>query len=218
MATAGETWVFWVEKVFGLLTSWAFVTLMLVLFILWTQRKRLGELLDRGFEAGPGGLKVPPRQVVAPDALPRIEQQAAQPLRPSLQSTKERLISQMNNQPGTPEAKLDGALTSLAYALHAAAYERLLRSIWRSQIDMLRRARGNGGQIPIEVANAFYEEGRQRSPAAYTNYPLQSWLAFLTGSNLVQLSQDGLQVRLTDLGDEFLRFIADAPSPEPALG
>jgi hypothetical protein len=115
------------------------------------------------------------------------------------------------------EAKLDRTLTVLAFASVSLRFERLLRFIWRSQIDFLRRLHGAGGRLPLDAARQSYEEGRARAPQVYSNYSLEAWLQFLKSWRLIEQDANDV-VSITDEGREFLQFLVQVPSPEPTAG
>jgi hypothetical protein len=213
-------WAYIVDKAISLLTSWPFVVLVILVPLLWPHRSRIGDLLDRGFEAGPSGFKVPPRQqqVDKPTTIEEARLVEAQQLRPAVQGMKDTLSRAPIFQGLSTEAKFDRAVSQLAYAVIAVRFERLLQAIWRSQIDMLRRTNAVGGRIPMDLARASYEEGRQRSPAAYKEYSLEAWLQFLVNWQLIQIMNDTGEIVLTEQGREFVRYLTDANVLEPSVG
>jgi len=96
-------------------------------------------------------------------------------------------------------------------ALHAA--ERVYRTIFGSQIALLKNMNSTPGAIRREVLQAVYDAAKSRFPDLYASYSFQEWLNYLLTNGLVH-TEDQLQFSITVDGKEFLKWMTDASVSE----
>jgi hypothetical protein len=96
---------------------------------------------------------------------------------------------------------------SLAEATVALHFERVYQVVWGSQIALLRNLNERGGNADDGILKHYYDAGQAAFPARYSDYTLQSWTAFLTGTKLIAVSDKA--VNLTLPGKRFLQYLID---------
>jgi len=84
------------------------------------------------------------------------------------------------------------------------------------QLAFLRTLNAARGPHPIAVAQHFYDGGKASAPEVYADQSLTSWVGFLQSWNLVNRVND--TVEITDIGQEFLVWMAITGRREPIIG
>ena len=92
----------------------------------------------------------------------------------------------------------------LAVAQQVARAETIYRLIFGSQILTLRKLNQTGPH-PESVICPYYERARNKSRRFYSDYPFESWLAFLTRNQLVVYEIE--QYAITLYGRDFLEWL-----------
>ena len=106
---------------------------------------------------------------------------------------------------------VDVLIHVLARAQLEAAFERVYRVIFGSQIVLLRRLNGFG-QISIEDAKHMFEPLERQFPELYKDYGLVGWLGFLSSEKLISFNAD--MAEITELGRDFLLYLVARRLPE----
>jgi hypothetical protein len=107
--------------------------------------------------------------------------------------------------------RIDVLVRELAQARLERVFERIYNLIFGSQILGLRRL-NERPSVTIDEARAFFEEFRQANPDAYGSIGFEEWLGFLLNQGLV--TRDGSSIAITDLGRDFLFYLAANRLPE----
>lgn len=99
----------------------------------------------------------------------------------------------------------------LAAVQLVAAAEQVYRTIFGSQIAVLRYMNSSGCCNVQQIANV-YEEAKRRFPALYENYSLEQYIGYLTTQQFL-VSKDG-QYCIAELGREFLKWMVSVGATE----
>jgi hypothetical protein len=104
-----------------------------------------------------------------------------------------------------------------AWLLRAVAMNRVMRDheivyrlILGSQVNFLLEA--NAAPLPdMARAHQIFDDAKARFPDIYTNFSFDTWFHFLLNAKLVQATAVGVAqvLRITSLGQDFLRYLVD---------
>jgi hypothetical protein len=86
----------------------------------------------------------------------------------------------------------------------ALDFERIYRSVWGSQMNLLATANQPGGAA-LTLAQQQYGAAAAAAPYVYGNYPFAGWLGYLENCGLVQ--RDAATVSATDKGRLFIQYL-----------
>lgn len=92
--------------------------------------------------------------------------------------------------------------------------ERTYRSIFGSQIAALKRL--NVSPLSRQELQPIYDAAVNAAPSFYRDYPFEAWLAFLKLQELIVEANDSFSI--SDLGEDFLRYILYQRYPEEKFG
>jgi len=95
-------------------------------------------------------------------------------------------------------------------------FEKILGSIWASQLEMLRLLNMTPEGLGVLQARSMYDNAKQQFPAYYEYYSFDQWMAYLQSFELI--SSDEARVFLTSSGREFLKHMITVGQPGPAHG
>ena len=215
-----ETWGVWtldiLVEILDLIKALAWPTVALLLAKRFDAQLR--ELILR-IRKGPGGTEFdPPEQKQVPPPPDA-------PLKKLIPTDNKQLAEQMENikadpilaqvqDPSEREALLIGGL---AQAQMERLFWRTHSSIWASQMKILRwlNSKGSTGDTNDNVRH-YYDEAATVHPLMFEDYPWERYLTFLEGNLLIQV--DGDRITTTDVGRDYLAYIAKLGLVEPTLG
>jgi hypothetical protein len=193
---------------------WPLVVVVLLLIF----RKQVAGLLDRirdfklwgaGAQIGPPeALSAEKRQV---DAVTRttanslsitLESELPNPIRRRMDLIRQELARiEFDSDP----QKVEFLIKQLAAAQTVARFELVYNLIFGTQIDLLKRL-NMGGPMTWQEAEASYQAALRIFPGFYARYPINRYIGFLSGNEL--LIRDQNQLVISDDGREFLSWMA----------
>lgn len=103
---------------------------------------------------------------------------------------------------------IDILVRQLAVTQAIAAAETIYRTIFGSQITLLRNMNTTPGTVPRQVVEAFYSAAALRFTDLYATYSFQQWLNYLLENGLIE-TKDQLQFSICVDGREFLKWLTD---------
>lgn len=192
----------------------------MTLAILLSFRRPLTSLLNRiqSFTAGKEGVTVDASTAVSIQKTTTVKDtEAAQRLSvvkdvavsPSVLAREQRIKTDMkglNLQPN--QETVDILVRQLAVTQAIAAAEMIYRTIFGSQIALLRNMNTTPGTVPRQVVEAVYSAAALRFPDLYATYSFQQWLNYLLENGLIE-TKDQLQFSISVDGKEFLKWLTD---------
>jgi hypothetical protein len=136
------------------------------------------------------------------NAPPRLD------LNPAARAVRDKLVASNIGQPNLPD-KDERLMDALALAVTYQVFEVTFRSIFGSQLALVRRAAA--GPVTFDEARAIFDQSGlgKKTP----EFPFNRWLAFLTHQQqlLVRRDDENKQplLDLTDHGRGFLAYLAE---------
>jgi hypothetical protein len=95
---------------------------------------------------------------------------------------------------------------ALAEARMTSGHEFTYNRIFGSEILALRRLNAIT-HATVDNAREFFQPFREQFPLIYNNYDFDRWLGFLKNSGLI--SQEGLILKITEIGRDFLVYLTE---------
>ena len=108
---------------------------------------------------------------------------------------------------------VDLLIQHLAVNQAAATAERIYRTIFGSQIAMLKLLNTRGGTAARGGLEAVYDVAKSRSPDQYGTYSFQQWINYSLSQGLLS-TNDSEQFSITIDGIEFLKWMTDVAVTE----
>jgi hypothetical protein len=96
----------------------------------------------------------------------------------------------------------------LALTQATARAEFVYRTIFGSQIALLKSMNVHGGRAPRIALEAIYDVAKANFPDLYSKYSLKSWIEFLVAQELISTADHEDFAHTTD-GKEFLKWLTD---------
>jgi hypothetical protein len=179
--------------------AWPAVVLMLGFYF----RKDLRTILPRLTKAGPTGLEF--------SQLQNIESNWSGKLKdlPGLTRTKKmeeiEVSIHKDLQHFDPSSRVDLLVRHLAQARLERVFERVNGAIYGSQVALLNALAIKSEPSPLNEAVTWFEEIKEKNPAAYLHTTFERWVGFLTSFDLVRIEQ--ATISITETGRDFLAFL-----------
>lgn len=197
---------------------WPIVVLVLVIFFLLLFRHQIGKLIDRTKEVGKLGLKTyetqPPPPKEEKKELIEFYRSFESPLIKDWETIVNDSLKQRKIE--APDEREKALLRLTAQSALLFFLERVYGAIWASQVFCLRYLNSKPDGVNISEIKPLYETAKTNFPAIYQNYPIEKWVGFLKGSNLVKEEDSRLSISVG--GREFLKYLAETGRPEPSFG
>jgi hypothetical protein len=78
--------------------------------------------------------------------------------------------------------------------------------VYKSQILMLTELNHRGGLMPLTAAQPYYDKGKEEKPDIYATYPIDKWIEFMRGRQLlIRHPTDMLEITIG--GRDFLKYL-----------
>jgi hypothetical protein len=197
---------------------WPIVVIILVIIFLFLFRPQVGKLIDRTIKIKKLGLETfetqPPPQKEEKKELMEFYRSFESPLIKDWETTVNELLKSIKIE--TPDDREKALLRLSAQAALLLYFGRVYETIWASQVACLRCLNSKATGVNISEMEPFYESGKSKFPANYENYPIEMWVNFLKGFNLVK--EENSKFSISIMGREFLKYLAEAGKPELFLG
>jgi hypothetical protein len=110
-----------------------------------------------------------------------------------------------------PETYVDLLVRHLAQSRLETVFERVYGAIYGSQIAGLRELIKRGGKISMADAVKGFDEAKSRS-AFPANFTFDLWLQFLKAFDFIEAEDN--EIRITDIGKDFLLYLSARGLPE----
>jgi hypothetical protein len=123
--------------------------------------------------------------------------------RPAVRMIEESIFNELKRL--ADEEQIKTLVNQLAIARLGRHFEEIYSIIFGSQIDGLRRIEAAGGDVSLGDAEEFYANVQSQNEF-YAKHTFSEWSQYLKVMNLVRM--EGSTVTLTDMGQEFLLFVA----------
>lgn len=179
--------------------AWPIAAIVIALLF----RTDIRSVLPRVRKAGPTGVELDPVQqqsIGKADLTLTATKQLPGLIRTKAVDDLEQLLRQnLNNVP--EEDRLDRVIVELAQSRLTAHFERVYRTIFGTQITLLRRM-NEQPNITVENAKEFYIENAAKYVEVYENYGFDGWITFLLNENLIIQHEDRLSI--SPVGKDFL--------------
>jgi hypothetical protein len=147
------------------------------------------------------------QQQEAHTSLPTVEVQTdLPPARPVVLSVEQKIRNHLSASQVDAQKQIVYLVRALAEMHLRAGAEFTYNRIFGSQIGALKWLDHQGG-APVADVVGYFNQYAQQYPDVYKSYNFDGWLAFLTGNGL--LEQAGDRLRTTELGHEFLVYMAE---------
>jgi hypothetical protein len=197
---------------------WPSVVIILGIFFLFLFRRQIAELINRIKKIGKIGLETYETQPHPPKEEKKELMEFYRSFESPLIKDWETIVNEfLKSKKIETSDDREKALLRLSAQTYILLYlERVYGSIWASQVACLRYLNSKASGVNISEIKPFYETAKNRFPANYQNYPIETWIGFLKGSNLVK--EENSQFLILIGGREFLKYLAEAGKPELFFG
>ncbi len=111
------------------------------------------------------------------------------------------------------DTKISALVAALTKARIERGFEVTFAYIFGSQIGALQQLKQAGGRAPLANAELYFEQIKAQYPEFYAGATFANWAEYLEKNLLARI--DGNDVVLTDAGDDFLSFVAQAKPGVP---
>jgi hypothetical protein len=212
-------WINTVEFLIEHFLTWPAVALIVMLLF----RKPLTGLLSRLqiLKAGREGFSLdanPPAtelqaQSSSPDAGKDLQQAMDITVPASVREREEAIRVVLRNLTGPESQKINVLVRNLAVYQAMYCAEMIYRTIFGSQIALLRQLNLTSAKTPADVKSYYYEIAKAQFPALYADYSFEQWVGYLTSWKLIAVT-DGGRFSITEGGREFLKWMTDARATE----
>lgn len=186
---------------------WPLAVVIIVLVLLFTQKKSLARLIDRTKEVTRMGIKaaeIQPQKTA--DAEPQSVDELMKAFDSPLLREREKGIEQHLTTSGlTSDAdKIKVLIRHLAATQLGLSCSEIDKSIWGSQVGLLQHLNAVK-KGPRDILKVVYDAGATQYPNWYSSYPYEKWLQYLKNSGLIL--EDGAELYITQFGVEFLGYL-----------
>ncbi len=178
---------------------------LVAVVVMWVFKPELRVLLGR-FRRGAGLEFDPPAK--QPEAVAPRTPAAALAGDLQLSPSAAAVVAQIQT---IPEFRTADSARRINLLLHATAWLVTIAqfadadgAIWGSQLGLLEHLNAVGADTPANLKARFYDPAAARFPPMFANYPFQSYLSWLQGSQLVE--PVGESVQITQLGRDYLAW------------
>ena len=179
-------------------------------------------LLPRLRRVGPGGVELDPADaqksavVEATTTEPgKLKEFPGMMRTPAIERVEHLLLASFAKTNVKPEEREAFLLRLLAQSQLEAAFERIYRLIFGTQISGLRWL-NERGHITVDEAREFFKPFEAQNPDYYKDYGFDGWLRFLISNELV--ARNGDVIEIADLGRDFLMYLTARRLPENKQG
>lgn len=171
-------------------------------FAAYLYRDQITDLIPRVRELGPTGAKFDPVE-----QQNRTEDKLLAPavplnLTPALKKKEIEIRASLKDI--QDEQKFSKLVFDLSVFQMSWIFERAYGSIFGSQIRLMRHLH-NRRSVYRDEAVSFYNEAKVTSPAPYSNYTFEQWIAYIESFGFVV--RDSGKILITDVGDDFVVYI-----------
>lgn len=150
------------------------------------------------------GLNTPQNNEAENATQAHLENNISPLLRRQMDAIRADLNTRLPN--GPTQASIDILVQHLAWVQLLLLAERIYRSIFGSQIYLLRMI--NSGGYTKEQLLHIYDNAKVKFPQLYATYSFDQYLNYLLSYTLIA-TQDQENYTITDLGKEFLKWMTD---------
>lgn len=84
-------------------------------------------------------------------------------------------------------------------------FEGVIKTIWGSQIRLIKLLNTRKDKIALDDCKQFYENGKNEYPETYKNYSFDKYMEYLKDSTLIEI--DNTSCLITDFGEDFLVYL-----------
>lgn len=195
--------------------AWPVIVLLIAVIFILLFRPHIGRFIDRtrsfkmpgihaqGEDAGRADLQT---AAPAPSLIGLEERLGTPPLDDVLSPIERELAERLKASVQDAPNQLHWALRLLALNQVQLGHEIVLRTIFGSQVQALRRVTQAGGTVALTELQPMFAATREANPQAYTEFSFEHWLYFLTSRGLVRVEAQNVSV--TPLGRNFLVYLA----------
>jgi len=197
---------------------WPVVVIILVIFSLFLFKPQIGKLIDRTKKVGKLGLETYEVQPSPPKEEKKELMEFYRSFESPLIKDWETIVNEFlkSKKIETPDDREKALLRLSAQTAILFYFERVYGTIWASQIACLRYLNSKAIGMDISEIKPFYGLAKNNFPDNYQNYPIEMWIGFLKGFNLVK--EENSRFFISVGGREFLKYLAEVGKPEPFLG
>lgn len=147
----------------------------------------------------PQELQNDPPKISIPTEVKEVQ---GHPRTKMMETIEKSLLANLDLHP--EKDKISLLVRLLAQSRLETVFERIYSLIFGSQIQGLKAL--NNGNASLEDAHAFFETYKKTNEEFYSKYGFKGWFGFLVSQELV--SQEGTAISITNLGKDFLVYIA----------
>ncbi|MGY8706998.1 hypothetical protein RAD16_14770 [Bradyrhizobium sp. 18BD] len=167
-------------------------------------RSDVRELFPRLKKAGPTGLEFDPaRQVLAAPSKELKDLPGFPERSPAIAKVETSLHAELELM--DPDKRIDILIRHLAVARLAWVFEQIYRTLFGSQIRAIRALHSEGGKTSRAESAKYFDQVKSEFPQFYEKNTFDEWIRYPISAGLVTSTGD--EIAITDLGQEFLRYI-----------
>ncbi|MER9277638.1 hypothetical protein [Mesorhizobium sp. M0522] len=176
-----------------------------VVLIAYTFRHEIKKKFDDLETAGPTGVTFRPQQGQEAEKLKELQLTASSNSSPVQHAVEEAILADL--QAIQDSRRIPILVHQLALARLARHFEEIFWVIFGSQIEALRLLLDTGGKASTAQAEKHFEQVKSQHQDFYASNTFTDWFRYLRESGLV--ATDGESVSITDMGKEFLVYVAE---------
>jgi len=187
--------------------AWPIAFLVGVIVFMVLFKKDISSLLVRVQKIGKDGIQTSPIQIQQPsEKESSIEELTKEFSSIAIRNQETNIKRDLENRGlSNPQDKINLLIKHLSIIQLALQFERINGLIWGSQVKILEHLNSRK-EDSVAGLKFFYDTAYKLSPDVFTNYPFEQYLQFLIAFNLIV--QQGEKLSITDIGREFLVYIA----------
>lgn len=191
----------WTYEYIKLFSAWPVILLIIVLLLIFHFKEEISKLINKIKSINKGGVDFSD-QIRSQTELDTVIK--------NLESEKEQKEQQIERHRGEASellkiaSQLNSDIENLKLFLH---YEKVYNLIFGGQINILINLKSKGGQDDLRNIVLIFNQAVQSS-SWLVSYGFQSYLKFLVDMLLIEFINHE-QIKITELGDGFLKYIDD---------
>jgi len=166
-------------------------------------RKEISSKLADVETAGPGGVTFHKQQQPKADAM-TTELIPHGTLTPFQKVIEDSIIKDLDAI--ADDKKMPILIAQLALAKIDRFFEYVYANIFGTQVHGLQQLRDAGGTVTLVRAEQFFDEVKAKFPEFYVNITFAQWFRYLEINRFAVI--EAANVKLTDMGTDFLQFVA----------